>query len=122
MSDLPDALEQVSARLAALERRVDALERPSAAPEAPKAVAQPVAETGEGIYLTQAGGAFSVLGKAMLGIAGAYLLRAVAESSSLPRLAIAGVAIVYALLWLVARRASRLSNGFRAPSMPALQP
>ena len=52
--------------------------------------------------MAQAGGAFSVLGKSMLGIAGAYLLRAVAESSSLPRLAIAAVAIVYALLWLVA--------------------
>ena len=41
----------------------------------------------------------------MLGIAGAYFLRAVAESSSLPRLAIAAVAIVYALLWLVGRGA-----------------
>ena len=43
------------------------------------------------------GGAFSVLGKAMLGIAGAYLLRAVAESSLLPRTAVAAVAIAYAL-------------------------
>jgi hypothetical protein len=37
----------------------------------------------------------------MLGIAGAYVLRAVAESTSLPKLAIAGIAIVYALLWLL---------------------
>ena len=102
MGDLPDALEQVTARLAALERRVDALERPSAALSAPESVAQHVAEPGEGLFLAQAGGAFSVLGRAMLGIAGAYLLRAVAESSSLPKLAIAAVAIVYALLWLVA--------------------
>jgi hypothetical protein len=102
MGDLPDALEHLTARLAALERRVDLLERPSAEPIAPKALIPPTAEAGEGLSLTQAGGAFSVLGKAMLGIAGAYLLRAVAESSSLPRLAIAVVAIVYALLWLVA--------------------
>jgi hypothetical protein len=102
MGDLPDALEQLTARLATLERRVDLLERPSAEPIAPKALIPPTAEAGEGLSLTQAGGAFSVLGKAMLGIAGAYLLRAVAESSSLPRLAIAAVAIVYALLWLVA--------------------
>jgi hypothetical protein len=102
MGELPDALEQLTARLAALERRIDALERPSAEPDAPKDLIPPTAETGEGLYLTQAGGAFSVLGKAMLGIAGAYLLRAVAESSSLPKLAIAAVAIVYALLWLVA--------------------
>jgi len=102
MGNLPDALEQLAARLAALERRVDLLERPSAEPIAPKALIPPTAEAGEGLSLAQASGAFSVLGKAMLGIAGAYLLRAVAESSSLPRLAIAAVAIVYALLWLVA--------------------
>jgi len=106
MGNLPDALEHLTARLAALERRVALLENPSTSPCAPapvvQAVAQSVAETGEGLSLTQSGGAFSVLGKAMLGIAGAYLLRAVAESSSLPKLAIAAVAIVYALLWLVA--------------------
>jgi hypothetical protein len=102
MGDLPDTLDQLKARLEALERRVAALERPFAAPRAPEQVAQPMAETSEELSLAHAGGAFSVLGKAMLGIAGAYLLRAVAESSSLPRLAIAAVAIVYALLWLVA--------------------
>jgi hypothetical protein len=102
MGKLPDALDQLKARLEALERRVDALERPSAAPRAPEPVARPLIAAGEGLSLAHAGGAFSVLGKAMLGIAGAYLLRAVAESSSLPRLAIAAVAIVYALLWLVA--------------------
>jgi hypothetical protein len=102
MGELPDALDQLKARLEALERRVDALERPSAAPRAPEPVARPMAEASEGLSLAHAGGVFSVLGIAMLGIAGAYLLRAVAESSSLPRLAIAAVAIVYALLWLVA--------------------
>jgi hypothetical protein len=50
-----------------------------------------------------------VLGKAMLGIAGAYLLRAVAESSSLPRAAVAAVAIAYAIAWLV--WASRMKAG-----------
>ena len=45
----------------------------------------------------------------MLGIAGAYLLRAVAESSSLPKTAVAAVAIAYALGWLV--WASRVKAG-----------
>ncbi len=85
-----------------MERRVAALEHPSEASIAPEPVARLVAETGKGLSHAHVGGVFSVLGKAMLGIAGAYLLRAVAESSSLPRLAIATVAIVYALLWLVA--------------------
>jgi hypothetical protein len=102
MSDHPGALEELTARLAALERRVDALELPFSATIAPEPVARPSAEDGEELSLAHVGGAFSVLGKAMLGIAGAYLLRAVAESSSLPRLAIAAFAIVYALLWLVA--------------------
>jgi hypothetical protein len=102
MSDFPRALQELTARLAALERRVEALERLSPAAIVPEPVARPSAVDGEGLSLAHAGGVFSVLGKAMLGIAGAYLLRAVAESSSLPRLAIAAVAIVYALLWLVA--------------------
>jgi hypothetical protein len=102
MGDLPDELKQLTSRLEALERRVDALEGPSALLHAPEPAVQPLTGTGEGFSFAQAGGAFSVLGKAMLGIAGAYLLRAVAESSSLPKLAMAAVAIVYALLWLVA--------------------
>ena len=61
-------------------------------------------QTSRRISISAAGGAFSVLGKAMLGIAGAYLLRAVAESSSLPRLAVAAVAIVYASCGWYGRR------------------
>ena len=48
----------------------------------------------------QSGSMFPVLGRAMLGIAGAYVLRAVAETSSLPRLAVACAGIAYAFLWL----------------------
>ena len=40
-------------------------------------------------------------GEAMLGIAGAYLLRAMAETGSVPRLAVAWTGIIYAFLWLV---------------------
>ncbi len=102
MDDLPDALERLAERLETLERRVDLLEHPSTVSIAPGPLAPPAAETDKGLSLVQSGGAFSVVGKAMLGIAGAYLLRAVAESNSHPRLLIAAVAIVYALLWLVA--------------------
>jgi len=104
MTDLPDSLDQLTARLEALEQRVHVLEHLStvssaaAATEAPTAIAPPA---DDGLSLAQAGSLFPVLGKAMLGIAGAYLLRAVAESTSLPRLAVAAIAIVYALLWLV---------------------
>jgi hypothetical protein len=113
MEVLPDSLEQLAARLETLERRVAVLEHPTehtaalnaaAAPAAPPAV-----KAGEGLSFAQAGSAFPVLGKAMAGIAVAFLLRYVAESSSLPKLAIAAVAIVYALLWLVG--AARVPSG-----------
>ena len=41
------------------------------------------------------------MGKAMLGIAGAYLLRALAESGSLPQLAVVALALAYAGMWLL---------------------
>jgi hypothetical protein len=105
MNDLPDALSRIDARLEALERRVLALEHPfeaSSALPAPEARPAPAAAPLPEPSFATASRVFSVLGKAMLGIAGAYLLRAVAESSSLPRLAVAAVAIAYAVLWLVA--------------------
>ncbi|MGA3080880.1 MAG: hypothetical protein ABSD44_05815 [Terracidiphilus sp.] len=121
MDVLPDALEQLAARLETLERRVEVLEHPtehSAAPEAATAPAPappPTAEAGEGLSFAQAGGVLSVLAYALLGIAGAYALRYIAESSSLPKLAIAAVAIVYALLWLVG--AARVPSGARFASV-----
>ena len=45
----------------------------------------------------------------MLGIAGAYLLRAVAASNVAPRTVVAAMAIAYAFAWLV--WASRAKNG-----------
>jgi len=104
MNDLPVTLEQISARLATLEQRVFVLEHPLADVDAASGLeeaASPAPKTVEGAPVASAGSLFSVLGKAMLGIAGAYLLRAVAESTSLPKLAVGGIAIVYALLWLL---------------------
>ena len=46
-------------------------------------------------------GAVPILGKAVLGIAGAYLLRAIAESNSAPKLPVLFVAILYASFWMV---------------------
>jgi hypothetical protein len=103
MDDL-DALARLTARLEKLERRVSTLEHPTetsaSAPAAPvkPATLQP---TREAFPFAQEGGAFPVLGKAMLGIAGAYLLRAVAESGSFPKLAVVVLALAYAGMWLI---------------------
>ncbi len=102
---LPDALGRLSATVEALERRVYALEHPASnEPSIPEtaelqAIAAPIARP---LPSPQAGGVFSVVGKAMLGIAGAYLLRAMAESTAFPRAAVVAIAIAYAAIWLVA--------------------
>ncbi len=115
MDDLAGALGRLAARVESLEQRVlaiETLEHPPAMLHVPAVQVPDAARTvkaGEELSLARAGGAFSVLGKAMLGIAGAYLLRAVAQFTWLPSLAIAAVAIIYALLWLAA--AARVRAG-----------
>ena len=125
MNDLPETMEGLSAqlevraeaslaaRVEALERRVYALEHSCAAVvETAEQEAAPLAgqPRGETFFAGQSGGAFAVLGKAMLGIAGAYLLRAAAESSALPRPAVAAVAIAYAIGWLVWASRAKAEN------------
>jgi hypothetical protein len=114
MKDLPETLDQLSGRIDALEKRVHDLEEhaPAAArSEIETALASvvpvPAADLTSGEQISSA---FLLLGKAMLGVAGAYLLRALAESGVLPRLLIAAVAIAYAIAWLVAasRAAARM--------------
>ncbi|HUY81860.1 MAG TPA: hypothetical protein VMU92_09065, partial [Acidobacteriaceae bacterium] len=113
MDDLPELFDRLQTRLEALERRVFALEHPApeepSVPLAPELKVAPAAPAAAMLPDAQAGGMFSVLGKAMLGIAGAYVLRAVAESTSLPKLAVAALAVAYATMWLV--WAARLQAG-----------
>jgi hypothetical protein len=53
---------------------------------------------------------FPVLGRALLGIAGAYVLRALTAGNQLPRPLIAVAGIVYALAWLVVAARSSASK------------
>ena len=110
--DTTTDLGQLTQRLADLERRVAALEghpenpvssqsepaEPSLTPlQRPKPPAPwrgfPPAEL--------SGGIVPALGKAVLGVAGAYLLRAIAESGTISKLPVLMVAVVYAVLWMV---------------------
>ncbi|HVJ07441.1 MAG TPA: hypothetical protein VM554_03600 [Acidisarcina sp.] len=103
MENLLDTSERLNARLEDLERRVSALEHTSEVPRL--AAAQPTSSNGtllpatDALPLTQVGG-LTVVGRAMLGMAGAYLLRAAAESSSFPKLAIVILAFAYVGMWL----------------------
>jgi hypothetical protein len=115
MDDLHDTLGRLTASLETLERRVYALEHPSQVTQSlPAQAANPsaTAPAATAFAFAQGDGAFSVVGKAMLGIAGAYLLRAAAESTTFPRAAVVAIAIAYAGTWLVAATRVRAEAWF----------
>ncbi len=131
MSDHPDEIERLGNGLRAMEQhiealerrletaesRVDALERPLTSdwPHPLAEVELALAAASAAVEPpAQPGNLFPVLGKALLGIAGAYVLRAVEETSALPRLIVAAAGIVYAFLWLV--WAARVRGGPRSTS------
>jgi hypothetical protein len=104
-------LEQISARLRNLERRVGALEeqakstalaqpQPTESSAVPQRPERPAPWQGV-LPFQMPSGAVPVLGKAVLGIAGAYLLRAITEGAPVFKLSVLIVAIVYAALWMV---------------------
>lgn len=69
------------------------------------------ASTGVSAAETPAG-VITVLGKAVLGMAGAFLLRAIAESGAVPKLPVLVIAITYAFLWMVWAVRTHASNRF----------
>ena len=115
MKDLDETLELLSARVDALEKRVHDLEKPSVA-RVRSDIGQPAtpisAERADLSSSEDISGAFLLLGKCMLGIAGAYLLRALAASSVLPRTLSAALAIGYAIGWLVAASRTKAQGRF----------
>jgi hypothetical protein len=95
---LTEKVQELEYRLSALEHRSQTANSLQQTPSTPAAAgAHPL----EQISLAPPAGVMPAVGKVFLGIAGAYLLRAVAESGLLPRLAVVVVALVYAGLWLV---------------------
>ena len=107
VDSIASAVEQLSERLQELERRISALENQAAASSYPRLTGTEIQEPRFPVrahripLLDASSGAVPVLGKAVLGIAGAYLLRAIAESGNIAKLPLLIVAIVYAALWMV---------------------
>ena len=103
------ALEQLREQVRSLERRVAELEERSPASSSGEpdrgaiALQRPPAPATWRRFppLETSSGAVSILGKAVLGIAGAYLLRALAEASAIPKLPVLLVAILYACFWML---------------------
>jgi hypothetical protein len=103
--DVSTLLEQVSAQVQELERRVSALEHPSQVqpPHAEPLAFPAVANLGSTQlpFVQAPTGLFSIFGRAVLGIAGAYVLRALAEAGALPPWIVVAFAAAYAASWLV---------------------
>lgn len=117
MHEHTSEVEALTREIRELQRRMSAVERavgltsteavvdsgsPSVATEPAASVEAPPMES-------ESPGIAPVVGRALLGIAGAYVLRAAAESGAVPQLAAMAAAVVYALWWLVssARLAAR---------------
>ena len=113
MNDLPATMEQLALRVQQLELRVQLLESLSVQPTAdhpavPLQQPTPLSLTPEpdtapppALAPSATGGRFPVIGKALLGIGGAYVLRALAESGAIPTSILVVIAFVYACAWLV---------------------
>ncbi len=101
-------IEQLNQLMRELEQRVSALEslrekQTSAGPEPAAGPAQihPLASPQLFPSRNLPVAAVPVLGKAVLGIAGAYLLRAIFESGRVPQWPVLAVAVLYAATWLI---------------------
>lgn len=102
--DVSALLEQLSARVADLERRLAMLEHASQAhsshPESPAAPGVINPSPAGALSAQPQPGVFSIFGRAVLGIAGAYVLRAAAESRAIPSWMAVTLALAYAAGWL----------------------
>ena len=95
-------VDSLREELHCLERRVDALEHRDHREEATSAAPDlAVVPAGLNFALPTMPNAIPAAGRAVLGLAGAYLLRALAESGAMPMLVVVLAAILYAVTWLV---------------------
>ncbi|MGA8220049.1 MAG: hypothetical protein WB780_00230 [Candidatus Acidiferrales bacterium] len=102
--DVSSDLEQLSARVKELERRISDLEHPSQVNSLHREPPAPPLTTvvpNEASAAQAQPGVFSVFGRVVLGIGGAYLLRAAAESGTFPVWVGVTLGLCYAAAWLV---------------------
>lgn len=105
---LENAPPDILVRVSDLERRVAALENLSVVLPVLKSEVMAPRD-----LPSVPAGIIPILGRALLGLAGAYLLRAIAESGRAPRIATVIAALIYAGAWLVSSIRIRAAETFR---------
>ncbi len=107
-SEVSEVVEQLNQRVRELERRVSVLEAaqeptPALVSTSPRPLEIPTPPLARKGFppVERPARVVPVLGKAVLAIAGAYLLRAITELGSVPKLPVLFIAILYAFWWLV---------------------
>ena len=119
-ADLEARLEGVVRELGEIRRRLDRLEFPDSASrgETVAGIAAPAREGATAVPRSpMTAGAVGLVGRTLMALGGAYLLRAVTEAGALPALAGVAGGLVYAAFWLfladrAAARGQRLSAVF----------
>lgn len=101
MDKPPGALELLTNRVDELEKRVHALEHPAKANLTEPRAMHASKATADSESILETVNVFPLIGRAMLGIAGAYVLRAIAAADVLPKTGVSALAVAYALAWLV---------------------
>lgn len=117
VDDVDSLVEQLTRRIAELEARVSALEHPSPASPSQLDSANTFQPDQSAPHWVRAdsgtgGNVIAVLGKAVLAIAGAYLLRAIAESSPSAQFPMLIAAILYACGWMAWAVRAHRTNPF----------
>jgi len=99
----PPEWDELRREMRAFERRIarieERLELPLAAP--PPVPIQPAVPEVSRVALAEGASAIPVLGRTLLGLAGAYVLRALTESRALPQQVGVLAGMIYAILWLL---------------------
>jgi hypothetical protein len=106
------ALAELARRIGALEQRVLALEKTAPANPTASIPSTQESESPRAPSVSLPAGTVSILGRAVLGIAVAYLFRAASESAILPRHLLVIAAILYSALWLLLSVRLRPSEEF----------
>lgn len=117
VDDVAFLVEQLTRRIAELEARVSALEHPSLASRSQSASTtsfQPEHSAGALVAMdsSASGNVVAVLGKSVLAMAGAYLLRAIAESTPSAQFPMLLAGIVYACGWMAWAVRTHRTNHF----------